>query len=335
MEAGFATLEQVDHEVESQEIERERSSTFNTKKDHKLSKKTQVRLSALGVASIAAITFVGASEISQKPSSFSDASINAPIQKVHKKLDINEKVVVHPVSSSSNVSIEPSLLHPTIPQESIPPEGLIVSDVPYYSQIYTEDCETASLQMALAQLGINLSQQDLLAQENIQTEPPVMNGPSVVKWGDPYNSFVGNPNGDQLSYPPTGYGTYYSNIAKVAETVGANVLWSGTGLTQAEVYQYIRENHPIIAWVDDNNAGILEYSPSNQWTAFDGKKVEYPVYGNEHNVLITGIRRVDSNIEVLINDPLKFIGPEWVSFDSLWNSMGTFNYMGVVLSNKG
>ncbi|MHB8442980.1 MAG: C39 family peptidase [Patescibacteria group bacterium] len=329
MEVDSATLEEVEENVESQEIDKS-STSYKSKKYH-TPKKTHGRLSVLGVAAIAAVTFVGASEIPQKPGYVSEStSINTPVQNGHKKLNIGEKVVVHPVSSGS----ESVPSHKTIQSEVIPQEGLFVRDVPYYSQIYTEDCETASLQMALAQIGINLSQQDLLTKENVQKQPPVMNGSTIVEWGDPYTSFVGNPNGDQLSYPPTGYGTYYSNIAKVAETVGANVLWAGTGLTQAEVYQYIKDNHPIIVWLDDNNSGILERSSLNYWTAFDGKKIGYPASGNEHNVLITGIRRSGNNIEVLINDPLKFIGPEWVSFNSLWNSMSTFNYMGVVLSGK-
>ncbi len=334
METEPAILEKVDATKDSPNMEMEESSASYINKNYRSHKKNQGKLSVLGVAVIAAATFVGASEIPQKPGTFGDAITTQ--QKEHNRPNVNEKIIVHSASSGQvSVDIRFPAIHPMISNETIPPEGLIVSDVPYYSQIYTEDCETASLQMALAQIGINLSQQELLAKENVQVEAPVMDGSSIEKWGDPYTSFVGDPNGNQLSYPPTGYGTYYSNISRLAEGVGANVLWSGTGLTQGQIYQYIRENHPIIAWVDDNNSGTLEYSSSLYWTAFDGKKIGYPASGNEHNVLITGIRRVGNNIEVLINDPLKFIGPEWVSFDSLWNSMKTFNYMGVVLSNKG
>ncbi len=203
-----------------------------------------------------------------------------------------------------------------------------VSGVIYHSQIYTEDCETASLQMALNHEGIYDSQPALLGLENVQEQGPVMDGSTIVKWGDPYTSFVGNPNGEQLTAIPTGYGTYYSNIARVAAAVGGNVIWSGTGLTISSVLSYIKENHPVIAWVDDNNSGVLQYSPLNYWTAFDGRSIEYPRYGNEHNVLVVG---ATAN-SVLIYNPLGFIGPEWISIGTFENTFATFGNMAVVLS---
>ena len=312
-----------------QEIDQKDTSEF--------SRKFKQRLSVLGVAAVAATTFTGVSEIPQRPNSYQETMISSHIKDTTPRITITVPQTIE-VSNRRNFPHPPvesikTPVNPVVVSEAIPQEGIIVTKVPYIPQVYTEDCETASLQMALGQLGINLSQQALLDKENVQEQAPVMNGSTIVKWGDPYTSFVGNPNGDQLSYPPTGYGTYYSNIARLAEAEGAKVLFSGVGLTQDQIVQYIRENHPVIAWVDDNNNGVLEYSPLNHWTAFDGRLVEYPRYGNEHNVLIIGIRKVGGEIEVLINDPLKFIGPEWVSMNNLWNSMRTFNYSGVVLTN--
>ncbi len=213
-----------------------------------------------------------------------------------------------------------------------PPSSWRVSGVIYHSQVYTEDCETASLQMALNHEGIYDSQPALLGIENVQEQGPVMNGSTIVKWGDPYISFVGNPDGAQLATTPTGYGTYYSNIARTAQAAGGKIIWSGTGLTISEMLSYIKENHPVIAWVDDNNNGILQYSPLNYWTAFDGRSIEYPRYGNEHNVLVVGVQTLGATVNsVLIYNPLGFIGPEWVSIGTFANTFGTFGNMAVVL----
>ena len=214
---------------------------------------------------------------------------------------------------------------PVSPQS--PTSSWRVSGVIYHSQIYTEDCETASLQMALNHEGIYDSQPYLLSFENVQEQGPVMNGSTIVKWGDPYTSFVGNPDGAQLSATPSGYGTYYSNIARTAQAVGGKVIWSGTGLTISQMISYIKGNHPVLAWVDDNNNGVLQYSPLNYWIAFDGRSIEYPRYGNEHNVLVVG---VTAN-SVLIYNPLGFIGPEWVSIGTFANTFSTFGNMAVVL----
>ncbi len=289
------------------------------------SRKFRQRLSVLGVAAIAAATFAGVSEIPQKPNSSQETTISS-----HTKDTKNTNP--HITIATPEITLGPNWRNfshphnPVIVSEAIPTEGIIVTKVPYISQVYTEDCETASLQMALAQLGINLSQQALLDKENVQEQGPVMGGSTIVKWGDPYTSFVGNPNGHQHSATPTGYGTYYSNIARVAETEGAKVLFSGTGLTQDQIVQYIRENHPVIAWVDATG-GALQYSPLNNWTAFDGRLVEYPRYGWEHNVLVVG---VTAN-SVLIYNPLGFVGPEWVSIGNFMSSFATFGNMAVVL----
>lgn len=219
----------------------------------------------------------------------------------------------------------------------------VVTPAPYEGQVMTEDCETAALQMALAHEGIRVSQQELMAQENVQTKGPEVDAKGrVIRWGDPDTSFVGEPNSASISTRYTsasGYGTYAPNIARLAQLFHGKVLWWGVGLTQHKVKQYLSENHPIIAWVGDR-AGRMRWSPLATWKTWTGKLVVYPdpasgVY--EHAVLVVGW-----NAEgVLVNDPLNgarhgrnrnpVVGRGWVSWKEFLDGFSTFHGMAVVL----
>src|SRR5207248_5105444 len=93
------------------------------------------------------------------------------------------------------------------------PDATVTFNVPVYKQLRNLDCETAALQMALGALGINYTQNQLIAmQPQPDTRSPVMghlsNGQKiVVQWGNPYKNFVGNIDGADLI--PTGYGIDY------------------------------------------------------------------------------------------------------------------------------
>lgn len=220
---------------------------------------------------------------------------------------------------------------------------VMIKDVTYYGQKFTEDCETAALQMALTHQGIHVSQEELLKAEGIDTRGPVLDSAGkLLQWGDPFTSFVGHPNSADISVHFTaaqGYGTYAPNIARVAREFGAKVLWSGAGLTRDRLETYIENGHPVIAWVGDRD-GHMYYAPLAYWTAFDGRLVPYPAPSSgifEHTVLVVGITKKGP----YIYDPLNgarnganinpVVGPGVVPWKEFLAGFATFHGMAVVL----
>ena len=120
----------------------------------------------------------------------------------------------------------------------------VTFNVPVYKQLRNLDCETAALQMALAALGHNYTQNELIAmQPPPDTRQPVMgrlsNGQKiVVQWGNPYKSFVGNIDGADLI--PTGYGIYYPPLLALVQSHGVPNAQGGEGAangwTPARIY---------------------------------------------------------------------------------------------------
>lgn len=223
------------------------------------------------------------------------------------------------------------------------PGTYLIPNVPYYGQVDTEDCETAALQMALAHEGIHVSQARLLGAERISLKPPILNAQGrVVRWGDPYDSFVGQPDSRSVSMYNSrnaGYGTYASNIARVARLFGGKVLWSGTGLTRAALVDAVRRGHPVIAWVGDRDGRMLR-APLDTWTAWDGVRVPYPAPSSgvyEHTVVVAGVTPTGPYID----DPLDgarsgrvlnpIVGPGPVSWASFRAGFSTFGGMAVIL----
>jgi uncharacterized protein YvpB len=218
-----------------------------------------------------------------------------------------------------------------------------VPRIHYERQIYTEDCETAALQMALAHEGIQVSQDELLRAEGLSLKGPALDQAGrVVQWGNPNTSFVGLPNSASISTRYTaqsGYGTYAPNIARVARQFGGKVLWSGTGLSPPKLKAFLSEGHPVVAWVGDR-AGKMRWAPLESWQAWDGETVEYPAPSSgvyEHCVLVAGWNEAG----VLVEDPLggarngsnvnPTVGPGWVSWKEFLAGFETFHGMAVVL----
>ena len=65
--------------------------------------------------------------------------------------------------------------------------------------------------MALAYYGVNVNQDQVLAAMGEDWRPPMYDNGNTLVWGDPYQTFVGNPNGYETANPGdpnSGYGTY-------------------------------------------------------------------------------------------------------------------------------
>lgn len=193
----------------------------------------------------------------------------------------------------------------------------VISDVPYRPQVYALSCEAASIQMALAHQGIEVSQGQVLADIGIDWRAARYEA-AELRWGDPYTTFVGNPDGDQ--YGLTGYGTYFPTIARVAAAHGGAVVDAGEEITPEDVYRAVLQNHPVVAWVSVD----LLYYPSGSWRTFEGREVMYagPI---EHAVTVVGV----NDDSVYLFDPLS--GPQWVWKSVFEAAYETFNRMAVIL----
>lgn len=194
----------------------------------------------------------------------------------------------------------------------------VIPNVPYIPQVHNLSCEAAALQMALAHQGIDVSQDQVLDAAGIDWRPAFYDESGELRWGDPYTSFVGDPDGDESVL--SGYGTYFPTIARVASDQGAGVIMAGEGIPPDDVYRAVLQNHPVVAWVSVD----LEYYPPGSWRTFDGRLVLYagPI---EHALTVVG---VDGD-SVYLFDPL--VGPWWVSKAVFEAAFGTFNRMAVIL----
>jgi uncharacterized protein YvpB len=193
----------------------------------------------------------------------------------------------------------------------------LVPGVPYYRQQYELSCEEAALQMALGHQSLGASQGEILSRIGIDWRHAYRSD-SVLRWGDPYASFVGDPNGSEVAL--TGYGTYYSTISRASAGYGGNVLQAGEGVPAQDVYRAVLQNHPVVVWVSFD----WNYHPPGAWLTFEGRWVQYqgPI---EHAVTVVGVNQ-DS---VYVHNP--WFGPQWVSKSSFEAAYATYRSMAVVL----
>lgn len=218
------------------------------------------------------------------------------------------------VPSSTAASPPPS---PPAPAPNDTPRARTLS-VPWYHQEYELSCEAASLRMALANEGIATTDASILNIIGIDRRPAFFES-GALRWGDPFNTFVGDPNGSEVAL--TGYGTYYPTIARAAAALGGSVLAAGQGIDAATVYAAILQGHPVVAWVT-----YQWVTPARaDYTAFDSRAVPYagPV---EHAVTVVGV----DESSVLINNP--WSGPEWVSKTTFEAAYAVYDQMAVILA---
>jgi uncharacterized protein YvpB len=191
-------------------------------------------------------------------------------------------------------------------------------DVPVYRQAYALSCEAASLRMALAYRGLTTDDAAILDVIGSDTRPPFYRD-GVLRWGDPYTTFVGEVTGSEARL--TGYGTYYPTIARAAIALGGSVLAAAEGISPQRVYSSVLDGHPAIVWVAYEWMTVVR----SDYLAFDGATVPYagPV---EHSVTVVGVNPTS----VLINDP--DAGQYWIPKSTFESVYQTYNQMAVVLA---
>ncbi|TME86507.1 MAG: hypothetical protein E6I43_04125 [Chloroflexi bacterium] len=217
---------------------------------------------------------------------------------------------------------------PTPTPAPVPTVTTVTFNVPVYKQLRNLDCETAALQMALGALGINFTQNQLIAmQPQPDTRAPVMgrlsNGQKiVVQWGNPYKNFVGNIDGADLI--PTGYGIYYPPLLALVQAHGVPNAEGGegarSGWTPARIYAELAAGHPVMAWTETG----WDRPYVGTWSAWDGTPIRYSLI--EHVVTLSGV----SATQVRVNDPWHSGSQYWFGKADFERSWADFNNMAIV-----
>jgi uncharacterized protein YvpB len=201
---------------------------------------------------------------------------------------------------------------------SVPAPAAGLVDAPVHRQEHPVTCEVASLLMGLAARGITTDERSLLDLVGVDPRPGEDDGAGgVARWGNPNQSFVGDPDGHVGSR--TGYGVYAPPVARAAARLGAPALASGTGIAAPTLYADVLAGHPAVVWVtSDFRRGTVR-----TWRAWDGAAVPYAL--DEHAVLLVGV----TPTSVLVNDPVR--GPVWHPRSEFEAAYATFGGMAVVL----
>jgi uncharacterized protein YvpB len=177
----------------------------------------------------------------------------------------------------------------------------IISGVQLIYQNHPLSCEEASTSMALTHQGIYLSQDQILHEVGADLRPMYVDGAGRVRWGNGYETFVGNVNGSESNY--TGLGTFYPPLVRVARAHGARVLAYGQ-MSAATIYARVIAGHPVVAFATWDWA----WHPRHDYLSFDGQWNPWigPVFAS-HVYVVVGV----GPGRVLVNDPIR--GQYWVS----------------------
>jgi uncharacterized protein YvpB len=195
------------------------------------------------------------------------------------------------------------LLAPTDPDPAPQPVSLAAANAyrmqadnyrmwaPAVQQSHPLDCESAALTAALAARGVTVTQDWVLGQIGADARQPVTDAyGTILRWGDPNLSFVGDVDGSEPH--DTGYGVYQAPIAAAARTAGRPAV-GATGWDPWAVLDEVARGHPAVIWVDTT----FEPVPMHTWVAWDGAVIPYAI--GEHAVTIVGVDALAGTMTLL------------------------------------
>jgi hypothetical protein len=189
----------------------------------------------------------------------------------------------------------------------------IISGVAFYYQNHSLSCEEAATSMALTHQGIYVSQDQILAELGADRRGMYVDGSGRVRWGNPYQTFVGNVNGSESNY--TGYGTFYPPLVRISQAHGARILAYGY-MTAGTIYARLIAGHPVVVFATWDWA----WHPRHDYLSYDGQWIPWiGPYISSHVYTAVGV----SPGAVLINDPIR--GQYWVDKASFEASYSDFN----------
>jgi len=184
----------------------------------------------------------------------------------------------------------------------------IVSGVSFYFQHRALSCEETATSMALTHQGIYLSQDQILAAIGADLRPQYRDSRGVLRWGNPYLTFVGsvdgieNVTGLQANYPP---------LVRVARAHGAKVIAYGW-MPAESIYARLTAGHPVVVYATYDWA----WHPRHDYLSFDGRWIPFIGPAQSHVYTAVGVRPN----AVLVNDPIR--GQYWVgkrSFEAAYS----------------
>ncbi len=177
----------------------------------------------------------------------------------------------------------------------------VISGVQLIYQNHPLSCEEAATSMALTHQGIHVSQDQILHEVGADLRPMYVDSAGRVRWGNGYETFVGNVNGSESNY--TGLGTFYPPLVRVARAHGARVLAYGS-MSAATIYARVIAGHPVVAFATWDWA----WHPRHDYLSFDGQRNPWigPVFAS-HVYVVVGV----GPGRVLVNDPIR--GQYWIS----------------------
>ena len=186
--------------------------------------------------------------------------------------------------------------------------------MPWYHQTYNLSCEESSLSMVLAFYGHPTTEKQVLDQIGVDTVHP---SAPKAGGGDPYLTFVGDPNGSEVQQ--TGYGVYWTPINSAAGHFGATVAQAGAGIAPSTIYSAVKAGHPVLVWV------TFDWQPHarTDYLAYDGKTIPY-AGPEEHAMVVTGI----NGNAVRVNDPDR--NQYWVTFGRFEAAYAVYGNMALV-----
>lgn len=184
--------------------------------------------------------------------------------------------------------------------------------VPFYRQQHNLSCEAATLVMALAYRGINVSEKLIIDEIGFDPTPKKNN-----IWGNPHIAFVGDIDGHQ---PSTGYGVYWQPVARVANKWRTTRWFSGANLK--DLISEIKKGNPVIVW------GTVSSGSRIDWLTPAGDRV-VAIKGEHTRIVIGFIGSADNPVKIIALDPL--FGERHFSQANFLRNWGSLNNSGVVV----
>lgn len=196
------------------------------------------------------------------------------------------------------------------PRASAAPRLVVMLPRPVrYEQLYISSCEAAATHIAMQMAGVPVPEQQLIAELPMDRRPPIYgSGGTVVRWGDPYQSFVGDiTRGD--SWPMVGYGVYAPPILRLLWRHGLEGSYGGSHLTAGAIRHAIDAGLPVIVWVP--KLSLYDYAATLErryWLTWQGSDV--PWTQNEHAQVVVGYD--DTGFYLDNPDYLRYSGGQWL-----------------------
>ena len=208
-------------------------------------------------------------------------------------------------------------------QTAAPPPAGARDRVVFLAQSHNLSCEAAALRMALAAEGIAVTEDALLASMHPDHSRPWWDRQGVMHWEDPYDHFVGDPDGHERDL--TGYGAYWPVVAAAAAGVGGRVLRAGEGISPSSLRDAVAAGHVALAWVGFDGSNYVPHAPGS---FLAGSRSILYGRGYEHVVLVAGVR----DGALLVYNPWPTAGPAWVGQDVFDAAYADFDRMALIMA---